>query len=460
MYMLFLILILCIVGLVPFLNKIDSKSFLLGGLILFLIMGLYITFNADTYLRPADPKYVLDAANNINNGNYTDLEKSAYLGEYPFQLGLVSFERVLLKFSTNIAFFYFINLVFTMIIMVYFWKISKSIVAKNSVQNIVVILFILFLPHLFNILFVYGNVLGYMFLVLAVYFHLKTLQVGNLKNYLLVIIFGALAYIVKNNFEIGIIAMICVYLTRSLSNHKLFLMAMTLFLVIPVSNQILSSYYTKITHSKIAMNQGIPKNSFIVMGLQESGNKAGWYSSYTNKNYKKSGYNTAEAKKMAKKDLEKRLYFFKTHPEDFIKFLNKKYSSTWGDSMYQSVWIGPLATWGGKLKTRVFRAIYAKNGNSKTYYVLSQLSRLVNWLIMSMSIIFVTFNVILKKRAINNYVLFALVFATGGFLFHTIWETKSQYVWQYVSMLIPLASLGITRTSDFFYKKLAKRIRA
>ena len=31
----------------------------------------------------------------------------------------------------------------------------------------------------------------------------------------------------------------------------------------------------------------------------------------------------------------------------------------------------------------------------------------------------------------------------GGFFFHLMWETKSQYVYPYVFMLIPMSALGI-----------------
>lgn len=58
-----------------------------------------------------------------------------------------------------------------------------------------------------------------------------------------------------------------------------------------------------------------------------------------------------------------------------------------------------------------------------------------------------------KTGKINDFVVIALLFLTGGFLFHTFWETKSQYVWQYISLLIPLASFEINELSGKATKK-------
>ena len=48
-----------------------------------------------------------------------------------------------------------------------------------------------------------------------------------------------------------------------------------------------------------------------------------------------------------------------------------------------------------------------------------------------------------KKQKIEyaNYLTLVMLFFVGGFLFHLIWETKSQYVWTYVEILIPISAM-------------------
>lgn len=70
---------------------------------------IYMVLNIKVCIR-ADAKYVLDAAKQISNGNYASLKKGGYLYIYPNQLGLVSYDRILLKICKNEKIMYIINL--------------------------------------------------------------------------------------------------------------------------------------------------------------------------------------------------------------------------------------------------------------------------------------------------------------------------------------------------------------
>ena len=48
------------------------------------------------------------------------------------------------------------------------------------------------------------------------------------------------------------------------------------------------------------------------------------------------------------------------------------------------------------------------------------------------------------------------LFLIGGFIFHLFWETKSQYVWQYVDILLPFSGVMLTILADFLMKALGK----
>ena len=64
---------------------------------------------------------------------------------------------------------------------------------------------------------------------------------------------------------------------------------------------------------------------------------------------------------------------------------------------------------------------------------------------------------LIGKLSINeNYLLYAVIFFIGGFLFHTFWETKAQYVYQYTASLIPVASVGLYKAMDFIWNKIGK----
>ena len=44
--------------------------------------------------------------------------------------------------------------------------------------------------------------------------------------------------------------------------------------------------------------------------------------------------------------------------------------------------------------------------------------------------------------------LIPIIYLSGGFIFHLIWETKSQYVYPYVYLIIPLAAVGISYVAE------------
>lgn len=51
------------------------------------------------------------------------------------------------------------------------------------------------------------------------------------------------------------------------------------------------------------------------------------------------------------------------------------------------------------------------------------------------------------------FLLIPLIYLTGGFIFHLIWETKSQYVYPYVYLLLPLSALGLDYMMTLVIKK-------
>ncbi len=58
-----------------------------------------------------------------------------------------------------------------------------------------------------------------------------------------------------------------------------------------------------------------------------------------------------------------------------------------------------------------------------------------------------------QKDGMTVFLLIPLIYLTGGFIFHLIWETKSQYVYPYVYLLLPLSALGLDYMMTLVIKK-------
>lgn len=443
----------------PLLKKISNRTVVIVCLSLFTIAGLYLVFNADTYLRNSDQIKVWQIAKNLNLGNYSDFDKGAYLSIYPFQIGMVTFERLIAHFSTNVTFFYFVNLIFNVVTIIILWLISIEVYKNKIIQDFTVIIASLFAPILFNTLFVYGNVYGYTFLISAVYFQLLSLKNKGKKKILysfFVVILLSLAYLSKLNLEIGIVAVAIIYLLNTINNKYYIIMVCTTLLIIPVVNKSLESYYKFKVGDNFSLSKGVPKSAYLVMGLSENDGKIGWYNGYTDVTLSKKEYNTKKTDIQARKDLKRRLNYLNNHKSYTRKIFVEKTISTWTDSTYQSIWNGPLPTWGGKINTDIMRIIYVKDGESKLYKFIRYGSVLIVWTIFLFSITCTLLYLIGKLSINENYLLYAVIFFIGGFLFHTFWETKAQYVYQYTASLIPVASVGLYKIIDFIWNKIGK----
>ena len=392
------------------LNRIDSGTFLGVGLFFFAVCGLYLVFNADSFLR-ADSLFCFQAAGNINAGDFSDFKAGGYVNVYPFQLGWITIERIMLRFSSNITFFYFCFLVISILTILVLWLISREICRRNDVQNITLMLSLAFLPHLFNTLFVYGNVPGYLLFLTAVYFQIRSLRHDRTVYYVLAALLGVAAFVLKNNFEIGLVAMLGIYvleLIRNPRNRKIYTAVALALVLVPASSLVIERCYSSESGMEVSLGSGIPKPAFIAMGME----------------------------------LKKRVRYFGNHPGYARKFYVNKLVSTWGDSLHESVWNGPLDSCGARMYTDVMKWIY--HPDTAVHRRLHYFTKIIEMMVMIFTLV-ATVGLAFGRRHDTAviYVMLSIVYFTGGFLFHLMWETKAQYTYQYVSMLIPSAALGI-----------------
>lgn len=432
------------------LAKIPSHYICISGLVLFSIAGLYLVFKADSFLRSADPRFCYLAAKRMNAGNFIDLHKGHYLSYYPYQLYWVSFERLVLKIHNSVRFLYLVNFFISLGIFGMLYAITCVVSKSNAVRNNSVILSILFLPGLFNILFVYGNVLGYLLFLLSFFFLIKGMQGKSFYLYLSVLCM-VMSYLIKNNFLIGLLTLFIVIVISQVSwKHKLALIVLSLISIM-MANFSINSIYSQQSKTDVEISNSIPKSSYIAMGLQEKDpGKPGWFDGYNITVYQRNHNSPVKADNASKRYIHQRLHEFAKYPSRGITFFKNKVVSTWSDPTYQSIWNGPLPGWGGHLSKGVMTSIY---GGGRLNKILRRISQLNNWLILLMS--FYLCLICLRSKQINTLFItafsFCSIFIIGGFLFHFMWETKAQYVYQYVETLIPTASVAM----NILYKRLA-----
>lgn len=438
-------------------EKISSKKLFLILSIVYFVLGLFLIIRIVGGLR-ADASIVFNAAADFNNGVFNRLtEKGGYLYVNPHQLGLTTFERiyaVLFKFFKNEKFIYFFNLLFILGTNFLIYKITFKLFKNKLITNYTILLSFLFFPHFFFQLFAYGTIPGLFFVLLGYYHLLKYNETSHCSNAMISILCFALACLIRNNYFIFVIAITLIQVFNFLENVNWRKLIVTFLIVIsiPMSSFLLKSYYQSITH--IPISQGTPMLAYITMGTQDSPvapSIGGWWDGYNSWLLENNDFNRPKAVEQAKNDLKKNMLTFYNQPMYAVEFFYKKILSTWLEPTFQSVWTGPLPDLGNVQNSSILKSIYeAKNG----YYFLNSFGKVLTVSIYLLTVISVVYNI--RSKKFSPFELFTIIFFLGGFFFHILWETKSQYVYIYVLLLIPTAAKGLEKVESIpIFKKIA-----
>ena len=424
-------------------EKISSKKLILIFSVAYLILGFFLIYRLVGGLR-ADAYNVYQAAKEFNSGVFDSLtNKDGYLFLYPHQLGLMSLERIYIFLYDSEKLIYFINLLFIIGTNFYIYKISLKLFKNKLVTNYSIVLSFLFFPHFFFLTFAYGTIPGLFLVVFGYYYLLKYNETSRWYNALMSIVSFALACLIRNNYYIFIVAIILIQIFSFLEEIKWRKLLVTFLIVIsiPMSSLLLKSYYQKVTHNPIP--QGAPMISFITMGTQDNPNVpslGGWWDGYNSSLLINNDFDHTKAVQQAKNDLKENLITFYKQPMFAMKFFYKKILSTWLEPTFQSIWTGPLTERGYIQNSRILKSIYEEK---RGYDFLNSFGKVFSVSIYLLTLIAVINYIFNKKFSV--FELITIIFFLGGFFFHVLWETKSQYVFIYVLFLIPTAANGLEK---------------
>ncbi|HAV27438.1 MAG TPA: hypothetical protein DCX23_03840 [Lachnospiraceae bacterium] len=451
----------------------------------YLWTGLVLIYRVDPAIR-ADAKFCFEAAVGFLNNDYSSLERGGYLFENAHQIGFVLYEMLLALISQDIRFVYFINLVLTLVNNLLIVRLTSIMTGENEEAiKLASLLSLLFLPQLYFILFGYNQTISITLMLLSSVMLGRFLRQHGILSMLFMIITAYLAACVRGNASIFIIAECIIillhYLRRKAAAEKklrkrsenpdyrysnepvpaprrnrLCLMALILLLTAFV----LSGPTMRLAGERVTgqeMPQQLPKHMWIAMGMQGGDLAPGWYNGYIYRTYRNNDYNMALTSEMAKQEISDRIQVFAGNPGLMLFFYSQKIISTWCEPTFESVWSGPLEDMNQHIDGKLLHALYT---GGKPYSVYCNYCALINLPLYIGAAIgaFALLTGLVRPRTKNrnkkdrrskvlspaclDMLLFPALFLIGGFLFHILWETKSQYAMVYIYMLIPLASFG------------------
>lgn len=416
--------------------EIKEKQLLIAEMTLFLIGGIcLIIMHYDVSLQ-SDSRNVMDAAFNLFNGDYTVLDFKSYMNANPNNFGLFTIDYLLLKIFNRISVvtlvFRIVNLIFSVCLYVYLYKIT-DLVFNNHIVNMNLILTFLGFNHLvFSSMFVYGNVISYSLAIISVYYLIKYFSGNIMLDVIISIISIMVSVFIRRNSLIILIAEVIYIILYIIKTRELFTLVL-----LPIVGVLLfltttgvERYYGSLVnydYSKTSM----PTITWIAYGLNYDKNTPGrWFDEY-DRIHVANNFETDLIKVEAKQFIDNTFDTFANNPKLGIEFFTNKFTSSWSDPRYDSF-------------TKSHNSLHPLLANdnfqdSLTCYWDSWLN------IISIGLILL----LITKYDFKLEQMLPALCVIGGFLFHSFWEVKALYCYQYVLFLLPYAALGLSKITQF-----------
>lgn len=434
--------VFCLAG--RLLKKIKTRILFLIGTSVYLAAGIYLITHVDGSIH-GDPSVIFGYLPAFATGDYHGLTPGYYFNRFPYQLGFLTFERLLGMICYSTKFFFFVNLLLVIGTDYFLMKTIGMICGCDSLAEKYTVLFsFLFLPEFFLITWLYGQIPGLFFLVFSLFWMIRLFRKkgGTFLNYMLCLLGICLSCQMKSNYYIAAVAMVVVLLLKALREKTIRYAAAAAGVIVGVmlSSRLVYACYRAESGLDFDTSSTVMAN--LAMGLQDElgEHKGGWYTGYTFDVYDEAGQSNEKIAGLARENLQEQIERLVSNPERALVFFHDKVISTWCAPLFESVWSGPLPHTGMTVKGKLLYSLYT---NGHVYIVLEFLMNLLLVLIYGFSLAFLFLKKRFDGKSANELEIFGLLYLTGGFLFHLISETDAIYVPMYVYLLIPYLGYGM-----------------
>ena len=438
-------------ALVKYSERISEYSLFFLFSLGYLVVGCWLIFSISDNLR-ADSQAVYQASQEFLRQNYEAFEPGGYLNMYPHQIGLMLYDALICAYYASPKMLFFANLLEIIGINWCIFQIARLIFSDNKTINLLTVVWSFsFLPLFLHLAFAYNTIPGLLLFCMGWYFLLR--WDDRPKQYgffLLGAICLALSAVIRNNFLIGVIAiclwqLICWFKTGAIRCPAAVLGICLCFVAFNVGMK--NAVYKVVKAENL---QPIPSVMYVAMGTDptEGVNVPGWYNDYIMIAYDACGMNSEESSKEALRKIEENLDYHIHHPKEALDFFVKKFVSTWCEPTYASVWSGP-AQWANQPTTHwITQSLYQQG---YAYQIVRIYCKGILMGIFAFAMLYCIQN--LQKFWVYGMPILYLI---GGVMFHLMWETKSQYVYPYVFLLLPLCAAGVKQVCDWLLSKRNK----
>lgn len=421
--------------------KLRNHGNVVTGLLIALgIIEIVTVFSTKIY-PTSDPLKLQFIAEQMLQGNFQAFEKGEYMYRYPFQSGyLLLIYYVIRSFGDNgYLIMQLINVAADIIICYSTYKITELIWEKASVG--ILIAEIIFLPLRFNVLYVYGNMLGYSAAILAVYLELKYFKEKKNIYGLLSAVSITFGIIWKSNALIFLCGMILFALYQMICKREsvrgILFIGITICIYL-LGNKMISYKMAAMTGEPLS--KGMPKTAWVVMGLTDSEIAPGFYDGTSVELYEENDCDYVRTNRAAVEIIKEYMKGFINDWESGLDFFGRKTASQWNEPTFQAlVGKNPSAESG--------EWFYKLTHDKGSYIFMDIMNIFQTWVYFGCCL-----HVLIRWKKCSIEELLLPVIIIGGFVFQLFWESKSQYIMIYFFLMVPYAAYGYYLTAGWMEK--------
>lgn len=367
----------------------------------------------------------------LPNVTYAGISLGEYMQAYHQQISLSFVFSVFFRFIhfDGIGILRVLNIIGNIAIVMALYMISKQLSKKYEISKVrLLVLVLTFVSLTMLATFIYGDIPSLALCLFSVYFMMKYTETKKIKYPIFASIFTMVAYMMRMNSLIFIIATI-IYLLLNLFNritkkkwkeNVLNFSVVIMYIVISIfPSFIVKSYY--LNKYNMDQNKEYPTISYFLMAMEEAPRGNGWYhearGEYALKNNEKVKTEYVEA-------IKERLKYFSENLGYTFEFYTKKLASMWTENTYSAV----------------------RNNTTQENDPLENTIEPLTFYQKALLLITCICSIIVlgqNRKNLSYELIFLLTIFVGGFAFHILWEAKSRYIVPYIVVLIPIASIMI-----------------
>lgn len=392
----------------------------------------------------ADSALVIDAAERFAAGDFSPLE-GEYFNRVSYQLGiclpLEGLARLLPGLDLNLL-MQALNCVISAALMVLLCGLAGEVMGGAHASRAAMLLYLAFVPMLLLNMFVYGVLPMLLLCVLAMRCFARYERTGERRFGVLYALLIGLAAVLKPNAMIVMLALAICAAVHALQRRDCFLLlcaALSVALCMALPAGVIRLYELR---AGVTLAQDTGMLLRLAMGMQDSVIAAGWYNGVIEEYWPLSV--TPEMEKAAALEmLAARLREFAADPAGAWAFFREKCLTQWAEPSYDILWYGAVCGKSGRfngLAHAIFRDSSPVRALLTGYMNAFQQAAYVLALIGTCGMI--------REKRTGAAQLMLPVTVLGGFLYHMLFEAKSQYIYPYMLLLLPLAAKGLSALCD------------